>query len=133
MQSILSNEYGIVLLAAGKSSRLGRPKQLLPFEGSTLVKKAATLALEISNKVVVVTGAETEKLEEDLGALPLHMTYNPFFEEGIASSIRTGVTTLVKIYGQMAGAIFIVCDQPYLQADLLQQLIDTAHKTNKGI
>ena len=55
-----SNEYGIVLLAAGASNRLGQPKQLLIFENETLVKKMARVALQITEKLVVVTGANSD-------------------------------------------------------------------------
>ena len=131
MKTGVSNKYGIVLLAAGKSSRLGTPKQLLAVEGFSLIKRAATTALEISNKIVVVTGSENKRIEEELHELGLHIKQNILFDEGIASSIRIGLTAIVKAYGQLAGAIFIVCDQPYLSPAILQKLIEVAGKTNK--
>ena len=133
MQSPSSKEYGIVLLAAGKSSRLGTSKQLLHFDGSTLVRKAAIMALEISDKVIVVIGAESKALKESLHTLPLHFVHNTLFEEGIASSIRMGITALVKTFGQLSGVILIVCDQPYVLAPVLLNLVETAQKTNKGV
>lgn len=133
MQFPLSNQYGIILLAAGKSSRLGIPKQLLLQDGSTLIKRAATIALEITNNVVVVTGAENEKVEKELRSLPLQIIHNTAFEEGIASSIRIGITSSAVFFGELRGIIFIVCDQPYLSANLLQKLLETAVQTNKGI
>jgi len=125
--------YGIVLLAAGKSSRLGKPKQLLIFEDTTLIKRAAKTALEITNKTVVVTGALQEKVEEELNGLPVHIKYNKDYHEGIASSIRTGLTFLIKNFGELKGAIFMVCDQPYLSSWLISQLIQKAAETNSTI
>ena len=133
MQSTSSNEYGIVLLAAGTSGRLGTPKQLLLFEGVTLIKKAATIALEITDKVVIVIGSKTEKLVEDFHLLPLLIVPNEFFEEGIASSICVGLTALKKTFDHLIGVIFIVCDQPYLSSDILKKLIEKAGTTDKGI
>ena len=133
MQSPSSKEYGIVLLAAGKSSRLGTPKQLLHFDGSTLVRKVAIQALEVSDKVIVVVGPKSEELKESLNTLPLHLVNNTLFEEGIASSIRMGITALVKTFGQLSGVILIVCDQPYVLAPVLLNLVETAQKTNKGV
>ena len=71
MPPLVAEDYGIVLLAAGKSSRLGQPKQFLVFENNSLVKRAARTALEITGKVVVVTGAFKEKVEEELSGLPV--------------------------------------------------------------
>src|SRR5215203_5791931 len=108
MQPVVAKDYGIILLAAGKSSRLGQPKQFLIFEGSSFVKRAAKTALEITDKVVVVTGALSEKVEKELNGLQLRITYNKDFEEGIASSIRGGLSFLIQSFGDLKGVIFIV-------------------------
>jgi molybdenum cofactor cytidylyltransferase len=133
MQPLLPNEYAIILLAAGKSSRLGTPKQLLLYEGYSLVKRAATIALEITNKLMVVTGAENEKVEQELSSLPVQIIHNTAFEEGIASSIQIGIISIVKFFKEVNGVILIVCDQPYLSASTLQKLVETASQTKKGI
>jgi len=133
MPLVVAKDYGIVLLAAGKSSRLGRPKQFLIFEETSLVKKAAKTALKITNKVMVVTGAFKEKVEEELNGLPLLFTYNKDFEEGIASSIRNGLSSLMKNFDDLKGVIFIVCDQPYLNSSLLNRLIHKTAETNSAI
>ena len=133
MPPVVAKDYGVVLLAAGKSSRLGQPKQLLIFEDTSLVKKAAKTALEITDKVIVVTGAFEEKVEEELNGLPLHITYNKDFEEGIASSIRNGLYSLMKNFDDLKGVIFIVCDQPYLNSSVVNQLIQKTAETNRGI
>ncbi len=133
MAPVVAEHYGIVLLAAGKSSRLGKAKQFLIFEDTSLVKRAAKTALEITDKVIVVTGALKEKVEEELNSLPLNIIYNKDFEEGIASSICVGTTALIKTFRKISGVIFIVCDQPYVSAVVLQRLIETSYKTNKGI
>ena len=133
MVSLFEEDYGIVLLAAGKSSRLGQPKQFLIFEGTSLIKKAAKTALEITDKVIVVTGALKEKVEEEVNGLPLHIAYNNDFEQGIASSIRTGLSSMIKNFSDLKGVMFIVCDQPYLNSSLLNQLILKTIQTSSTI
>jgi molybdenum cofactor cytidylyltransferase len=125
--------YGIVVLGAGSSSRLGSPKQLLVFKGLSLIRRAAIIALEITHKVVVVTGAEAAKVQEEVEELPLTVIHNKDFKEGIASSIRLGLSTLVSQSDGLKGVIFTVCDQPYLSSDILKQLIDSAASSDKGI
>ena len=128
-----ANDYGIVLLAAGSSSRLGSPKQLLVLEGLTLIKRAALTALEITSKVIVVTGAHSEKVQAELQTLPLTFSQNEAFKEGIASSIRVGLKILLEKYKDIEGVIFLVCDQPYLTADIINQLVNAANTSEKGI
>ena len=129
----LENQYGIILLAAGVSNRFGSSKQLLIFEGISLVKKMAQVAVKASDKVIVVTGANGESVEAELKALPVNIVQNKFFEEGIASSIRIGLETLLKEFKDIESVIFIVCDQPFISPQLLRALIEKKVQTNKGI
>jgi molybdenum cofactor cytidylyltransferase len=131
--SSIEGRYGIVILAAGSSTRLGQPKQLLIFKGSSLIKRVAKIALEVSGKVVVVTGHHSEKVKAELLGLPLITIKNDFFQEGIASSIRVGVGALIENFKSLTGVIFLVCDQPYLSQNVLTELIQSAHETGKGI
>ena len=124
-------QYGIVILAAGKSLRLGKPKQLLSFEGESLIRRIAGIALQVSKQVIVVTGAENQKVEEELQQLPVIIAYNENFNEGIASSIRTGVQMVLKKFREVEGVIFLVCDQPYISASLLKHFITEYEKSNK--
>lgn len=109
-----------VLLAAGGSTRLGRPKQLLEFQGETLVRRAAHCALEAGFAPLhVVLGARAEEVSGALEGLDLNILRNEAWEEGLASSIRTGVAALPV---DAAGALLLVCDQPALHAGLLRSL-----------
>jgi molybdenum cofactor cytidylyltransferase len=131
--SATEGRYGIVILAAGSSTRLGQPKQLLIFKGSSLIKRVAKIALDVSGKVVVVTGHHSEKVKAELLGLPLIIIQNDFFQEGIASSIRVGVGTLIENFKSLSGVIFLVCDQPYLSQTVLTELIRSADETDKKI
>ncbi len=90
-----------VVLAAGSSSRLGRPKQSIVFEGETLLARAARLAREAAGEAIVVTREN-----------------NPDADEGIASSIRAGV----KAAGN-ARILVMLCDQPFITAEHLRALL----------
>src|SRR5689334_9322503 len=102
----------VVVLAAGASSRLGRPKQLVEWRGETLVHRAARLAVESGlGPVRVVTGARAEDVSRAVAALPVTCVHNPRAEEGIASSIRQGLT------GVDTAVLVLTCDQPLLTAE----------------
>ena len=133
METHTKDVYGIIILAAGRSKRLGRPKQLLQVEGSSLIKRAVTIALEITTKALVVTGAYEKEIIDELMALPIHSVHNNLFDEGIASSIRIGLSKMEENFPNLEGVIFIVCDQPYISVSLIEELIKEAAGANKGI
>jgi CTP:molybdopterin cytidylyltransferase MocA len=109
-----------VVLAAGGSARLGRPKQLLEIGGETLVRRAARLALEAGfDPVLVVLGAQAREIAQALEGLALTILENRGWEEGLASSIRAGVAALPQ---SVEGAAFLLCDQPALELGVLRDL-----------
>src|SRR5689334_1632098 len=118
-----SEYYGVVLLAAGKSSRLGQPKQLLVFEENTLIKRATEIALQVTSKIIVVTGSEKAKIDKELSPLNIITVFNKNYEEGIASSIRTGLTSMQENFPAIKAVILMVCDQPFISVSLLKQLV----------
>lgn len=114
----------MIVLAAGGSTRLGQPKQLLLYKGRTLLRHVADAALEAATgPVVVVLGAYAQFLRRELEGLPLRITTNPEWSEGIGTSIRAGLAALGEDK-EVGGALFLACDQPRVSADLLRRLID---------
>src|SRR5688572_27587036 len=101
----------IVILAAGASTRLGRPKQLLPWQGKTLLQHAVQTALSITTRPVVVTGCNADQLVAGLNNEQVHIVFNPDWEQGIASSIRIGLQALLDRTPPPDQVIFMVCDQ----------------------
>ena len=85
-------KFGIIILAAGSSSRLGSPKQLLKYNDKSLLQHIVTEAnLAVENEeVIVVTGANQDLLETELSQLPVHVIHNDNWEQGMASSINCG-------------------------------------------
>jgi molybdenum cofactor cytidylyltransferase len=126
-------KYGVIILGAGSSSRLGQPKQLLMYQGKTLICQMAEAAIAaVGSPVILVTGANAPQIMEKLCGFALEIVQNEHWAEGMGSSISTGMTALSKHSG-LAGVIIMVCDQPFVNAALLQQLIDHQVIVNKGI
>jgi CTP:molybdopterin cytidylyltransferase MocA len=128
------DKTAIVILAAGNSSRLGRPKQLLPFEGKTLVGHITEEALAAAlGPVIVVTGAFAEATGAAIAGKSVETVYNPLWEEGIASSIVAGLSRLLELCPAIRAIIFSVCDQPFLSAAVFRELVHRRGQSEKGI
>lgn len=123
-----------VILAAGSSSRMGSPKQLLHFRGESLLRRAALAAQHAGcDPIIVVTGAHAELTRRELGALDVREVFNAEWHTGMASSIRAGMTTLVATHAPVHAAILMLCDQPLVSAEVLAQLIATYRATRAPV
>ena len=84
------------MLAAGSSSRLGRPKQALPFDGKTLLQHTIEIAADADvASIIVVLGANAELLQKDISTTGVRTILNDHWAEGMASSITCGVKDLL--------------------------------------
>jgi molybdenum cofactor cytidylyltransferase len=111
-----------VVLAAGASTRLGQAKQLVRVAGESLLRRTARMALEAGcAAVVVVLGFEAERMRPELDGLPVKITENPRWAEGMASSLRCGVESVQRM--EPDGVLLLVCDQPRLSAEHLRILL----------
>ena len=116
---------GVLVLAAGESTRMGRPKQLLPYRGSTLLRHAAETALATRlGPVLVVLGAEAERCRKALGELAIRTVINPDWPQGMGSSIRIGVEELERLLPPVGGVLILLHDQPAIPAERLQELVE---------
>jgi len=126
--------FGAVILAAGASTRMGTPKQLLELKGRPLLVHAIEAALASSAwPVVVVLGANLEKIRPAIARLPVIVTENPAWSEGMAASLRAGVTTLQQFSRSLDAALFALCDQPAFSAGVIAQLVAAQHESGRGI
>ncbi|MEQ1643194.1 MAG: nucleotidyltransferase family protein [Pyrinomonadaceae bacterium] len=117
-------KIGGLLLAAGGSSRLGRPKQLVKYQGKTLIRRAAETLVDAScDPIVVVLGAEIDGSTSEIADLPVQIYINQDWETGMSSSIRTGLKELLKIEPDLAAVIVTLCDQPYILSSILATYI----------
>ena len=106
-----------IVLAAGASSRLGRPKQLVVWRGETLVHRAARLAVEAGlGPVRVVTGAHADEVARAVADLTVTCVHNPRAAEGLAGSLGQGLE------GVEGAVLVLTCDQPLLTAEHLRAL-----------
>ena len=112
-----------IILAAGQARRFGWPKQLLSWQGKSLVWHVANKALKAELKpVIVVGGAYTDQLKDALKDLDVDIIHNPDWAVGQSSSIKIGLKELAR---RGSAAIFLLADQPQVPELLLRQLIET--------
>ena len=126
--------YGIILLAAGASSRLGRPKQLLLYQGKTLLQHGIQAAIDTGTKrIITVIGANANFLIKETANQSIEVILNEQWEEGMASSIRCGIHKLLETAPEINAVIIMVCDQPYVTTKLLKDLMKKYQETGKPI
>lgn len=120
-----------VVLAAGGSTRLGHPKQLLKLDGRTLVARAAMAAhIAGAHRVIVVTGAVAEQVEAAVAHLDFVTTkFNSIWMDGLASSVRSGLAALVG--EDFDGVLMMVCDQPAIDSEILKKLVEQFDSENR--
>jgi molybdenum cofactor cytidylyltransferase len=131
-----SGSFGIVILAAGSSSRLGEPKQLLRYRGKSLIRHIAEAAVEtVGDQAIVVTGSNAALIEKELKQLPYHSAFNARWEDGMSSSIHAGIHKLrhLDLDPKVKGAILAVSDQPFVSSTLFKEMIRKFEKTGSGI
>ena len=132
--NIIKTNCAVIVLAAGGSSRLGRPKQLLPFRGKSLLEHAVDSANDsAASPVIVVLGSNAKELEMYIDEKKLHIVENDAWHKGIGVSIRCGMETLKRVALLSDAVILMVCDQPYVSAELLDALIKKQQETGKAI
>jgi molybdenum cofactor cytidylyltransferase len=111
-----------IILAAGKSSRLGEAKQLLDWHGKPFLYHIIQAALRAElDPIIVVTGAEGDRIARALEGFPVRIVPNPEWELGQSTSVRAGIRSLPRGSGS---AIYLMSDQPQVEATLIQSLME---------
>lgn len=124
---------GVIILAAGSSSRLGRPKQLIEFQGKKLIQKAIEEAQKSkADSLVVVLGWNPDLIKKGFDSEYIPFVINENWEEGMASSMQVGLRFLME-NEHPDQVILMLVDQPFVNAGLLDQLILEKERTEKGI
>lgn len=125
---------GIIILAAGSSSRLGRSKQLLDYKGKTLLQTVINEALETSCRpVLVVLGANAKEIASQHQNDQTNFVINESWENGMASSIVAGLSTMIKNNSEIESIIIAVADQAFIKMINFNNLIEKQKETGKNI
>ena len=129
-----TNITGVIILAAGASSRLGSPKQLLAYSGATLLQHSIDAAQSSdAASVLIVLGANAELIKSEINHTTATIVVNPGWKEGMASTIHFGLQTLVEMHPQTDTVIFMVADQPFVTAALLNNLLELNRNEQRSI
>ena len=124
---------GVILLAAGSSSRLGRPKQLINYQSKTLIKHSIEAAQHsAADALVVVLGCNSELIQRGIESKEVTVLVHAHWEEGMSSSMQCGLRYLIET-SQVEQVILMLCDQPYVSQELLDQLMKEKKSSRKGI
>ena len=146
-------QIAAVILAAGESSRLGQPKQLIQFRGKTLVRRTVDAASEAGcRKVLVVLGDSkrtasgsptgkareyeidlVEAIRSELEKTGATIVANPNWKRGIGTSIRAGVRHLIESAPGVEATVLLACDQPFVDRAVIDGIITLHHETRKPI
>lgn len=120
-----------VILAAGPSRRMGRPKLSLLHQGVPLIRRAVTAAVDGGcNDVIVVVGAAAEEYVPLLAGSPARIVENPNFELGMGSSIQAGIEAVSE---DAEAAVIMLADQAFVDGPIIRRLIDTYRESGKRI
>lgn len=120
-----------ILLAAGESKRMGEPKLLLPLGGSSILERAIDSMLNSRvDEVVVVIGDNAEEMTKRIGNRPVKVTINPAYQQGMSTSIARGLSL---VDDQAQAIILALADQPFIDSETVNTLIDTFLSHDKGI
>jgi len=110
-----------VVLAAGTSSRMGRNKLLLEVAGQSVLRRAVVTAVEAGlDPVLVVLGHESERARAEVDSLRCEVVLNPDFQEGIHSSLRTGIAA---VPARCVAAVVLLADMPLVEARMIRTLV----------
>jgi len=121
-----------IVVAAGLSTRMGEPKQLLPYGEHTVIEQIVSVLLECPlDEVVVVTGHERQAIETKLAAWPVRSVFNPNYQaEEMLSSVQCGLSALGP---DVRAALIVLGDQPQLEAVVVRRLVEAYQEVRAGL
>jgi len=130
----LEKNTGVIILAAGSSSRLGQPKQLVKFRGKTLLQQTIDHAdnFDFSPKILVL-GANQDQITEQISLKNFQPVFNKGWNEGIASSLRVGITKAKILNTEIEHILILLSDQPFVSEELIKKLLESHSSVSNGI
>jgi molybdenum cofactor cytidylyltransferase len=122
-----------VILSAGESSRMGRPKALLPIDGETFVERiVSTLKRTKVGKIIVVIGHNAAEMKQKIVHLPVEILINQKYQLGQLSSLHVAIRHLLAD-SSCGGILVHLVDHPYIDPDLVDRMIEAADRSGKLI
>jgi len=121
-----------VVLAAGLSTRMGRPKMTLPWGDNTVIGQVASVLIQAElDETVVVTGSMHNEISRELADLPARVVFNPDYQQDdMIISLRVG---LAAIDPSSQACLVVLGDQPQIKAEIVKRLIETYRVTQARI
>jgi molybdenum cofactor cytidylyltransferase len=136
------SQIAAVILAAGASTRMGTPKQLLEWRGRSLLRSITETAIAADcDPIIVVLGASSDsakrrlrqRIQAEIIDLPVQIVNNPQWQTGMGSSIRVGIQALLDLNPAVEAAILLLCDQPFVSSQTVWQLRSVYDDTHQSI
>lgn len=125
---------GIIILAAGNSSRMGKPKQFLNYQGKTLLETVSDQAVQTSYRpIIVVLGAYAEDILKKHQNQQISYVVNNNWESGMSSSIYAGLSAILDQHRDIENVIIAVADQVFISSIIFEQLLAQHKLTHKNI
>lgn len=120
-----------LVLAAGESKRMGKPKLLLPFREKTVIESVLQSVLESKvSDILVVLGSGWKKIKEKIQYYPVKIIVNMNFRKGMLSSVQLGFNSMPD---KAKAALVLLGDQPAIPPSVINTVIDAYHASGKGI
>ncbi len=128
---MVKNMISAILLAAGESKRMGKPKLLMPFGNSTILEQSVDNLLHSRvGEVIVVLGYKAEEMTRLIGGKRVIVTINPHYHGGMSTSILAGISL---ISDKSDGIMLALADQPLVDSETVNCLIEALDTKQKGI
>jgi len=126
--------WGIMILAAGEASRMGKAKMLLPFKKTTILAHLIEESISVEpNNVQLVTGYYHDLIQAEINTDKVNIVHNSDYKLGMSSSIQVGLTAMLTACPSLDFLIIVVSDQPFLNRSILRSLLNKQLLTTKGI
>jgi len=126
------SKTGIIVLAAGSSSRMGEPKQLMKFKSRTFLQHIVEESKEANlNPVICVTGYESDQISKAISDMNVTIVHNELWSEGMGTGISAGIRQAMLL--DLDSVILAVSDQPYVSSGLFAKMLTLKDKSGKRI
>ena len=126
-------EIPILLLAAGGSTRMGQPKQLLPWGNQTLIEHQIEILQDTGNPINVVIGSNSDLVIPVIEKCPVNILVNTNWANGMGSSISLGINQIIQKFPNAKGVMITLLDQPLITTAFFKKMVDAYQPSSQQI